>query len=511
MGPCFGTDLVCQSTTASTNPTALWEGLNRATYVESYIPQAISNHATTLSKLSKSLSQLSLLLPSTKLTLILYPTPSLLSTVAKIYALIVRFLLESAKFYKASRLQHSFDSVFRPWKLRFQETYDDIAAQAAQLRQLSNLAAKAELRDIHLELIEYRRVCENMSSQITGMNSAQVSLEALVERKVSEQMALLSSKNNLPSFTLSFPVVFSIEIRNEADSVVTSFVALSTEIRLDLSQQAQTINQIHVNQLLSMPFWQHLPSSGESLEYCESLRRRRSHLSSVVLPQEAELQTWAQQPSSSLLALTGQSQVYQKDFMTGMARIICEQNLPVIWALRFANHWDLDLTPFDILRMLVIQALQLKSSSETCLEGSGRANLNPITLSHLREAASLDDWLKILEQALKNIPRIFILLDGDILSQAASNDRHEATILAELLRTKMATAVKVIVPASNLDTDFVDTLRLQGDCVSIATDVHINRGRHTERSYQARRRVQRVKRRPMSNWMTGYLSKRRRV
>ena len=85
------------------------------------------------------------------------------------------------------------DSVFRPWKLRFQETYDDIAVHAAQLKDLSSLAAKAELRDIHLELIESRRACENMSSQMTTMQSTQMSLEALVERKVSEQMALLSS------------------------------------------------------------------------------------------------------------------------------------------------------------------------------------------------------------------------------------------------------------------------------------------------------------------------------
>ena len=260
-----------------------------------------------------------------------------------------------------------------------------------------------------------------------------------------------------------------------------------------------------------MPFWQHLPSSGESLEYCESLRRHRLNLSAIVFPQEAELQMWAQQPSSNLLAMTGHSQVLQKDFMSGMALHIRGQNLPIVWALRFANHWDLDITSIDILRMLVIQALQLRSSSDAHLDGFGRTNLNHVTLSHLKEAASLDDWLKILEQSLKGLSRIFILVDGDLLSQAASNDRHEATILIELLRTKLATAVKILVPASKLDTDYVDSLRLQGDCIGVVTDVHSSRGRQTESSNRTKRRLRNVKRRPTSNWMTGYVVKRRRL
>ena len=153
--------------------------------------QGISNHATTLSKLSKSLSQLSLLLPSANLTLILYPTPALLRTVASIYSLILRFLLESIKFFKASRLQHSLDSLFRPWKLRFQDTYDDIAQRASELKDLLSLAARAELRDVHLSLEESR---QDMNLQIMQVKSAQTSMEALIEKKVSEQTQLIEKK-----------------------------------------------------------------------------------------------------------------------------------------------------------------------------------------------------------------------------------------------------------------------------------------------------------------------------
>jgi len=109
----------------------------------------------------------------------------------------LRFLLESVKFYKASRLQHSLDSVFRPWKLRFQDTYDDIALHTSQLKDLSSLAAKAELRDVHLGLVESHRNLEVVNAQIMHMKGAQSSMKALIESKISEQTALLSSTCDL--------------------------------------------------------------------------------------------------------------------------------------------------------------------------------------------------------------------------------------------------------------------------------------------------------------------------
>lgn len=235
------------------------------------------------------------------------------------------------------------------------------------------------------------------------------------------------------------------------------------------------------------------------------MRRRRRNWSPVVLPQEAELQTWAQRQNSSLLAVSGQSQMVQKDFMTDMAHLIRDQNLPVIWALRFANHWDLDLTTTDILRMLVLQALQMNPSSLTGHGDLGREPLHPVRFSHLREAASLEDWLKILERTLKNVPRIFILLDGDLVSQVTRYDRQEATILTELLRNKMAVSVKILVPASNLNKDHVETLKLQGDCVSLFTNAHVSRPRSKAKKPNL------IKRRRVSNYLTGCATKRRRL
>ena len=244
------------------------------------------------------------------------------------------------------------------------------------------------------------------------------------------------------------------------------------EVRLDLSQQKYTIDQIHLNQLLSMSFWQQFPSSGECLEYCLSMRRRRTHYSRLDLPQESQLQRWAEEPKTSLLAVEGHRPIMQKDFMTDIAGLIRRSDLPAVWAFRFPDYWDLDLTVTDIVRMLVLQALQNNPGPLT-------TGANPLTLSHMREAASVRDWVQILARVLSHTPRVFILLDGDLLSQAAKSDRREAATLVELLGTTMTTSVKIMFPVLGIDADFMQKLR--EDCDSLELISYARKGRQKRR------------------------------
>lgn len=48
--------------------------------------------------------------------------------------------------------------------------------------------------------------------------------------------------------------------------------------------------------------------------------------------------------------------------MIDMLDLISGHKLPVIWALRYANHWLSDTNMVDVVRILVLQALQLNAS-----------------------------------------------------------------------------------------------------------------------------------------------------
>lgn len=117
------------------------------------ISKAISHHAETASKLSKSISQIADLLPVHSLHLILYPTPQMQASVARIYVHILNFFLCALKWYKDKRTVHAIKAVFQPWDLKFRQEYEAIAAESQQIGRLADVAMKSEVRDMRLEVV----------------------------------------------------------------------------------------------------------------------------------------------------------------------------------------------------------------------------------------------------------------------------------------------------------------------------------------------------------------------
>lgn len=199
------------------------------------------------------------------------------------------------------------------------------------------------------------------------------------------------------------------------------------------------------------------------MEYCESMRRRRHKRPRIVLAEEKRLRLWAEEPGSSLLATQGYYPTTQKDFIVEMIQLIRDSQFPMIWALRFPDHWEADITVTDILRTLILQALQINSSVLV-------KTAFPITLPQMREASTQRDWLNLLRQALGGLNRVFIALDMDLLSRVNHHDREEAIELAEALRTGLSTSVKLIASASSFNRQFLDDLQATGDCVRFKMD-----------------------------------------
>lgn len=82
--------------------------------------------------------------------------------------------------------------------------------------------------------------------------------------------------------------------------------------------------------------------------------------------------------------------------MIDLVDLILDSRLPIIWALRFANHWDRSISATDIARTLVLQAMQ--AGADRLLNSAF-----PVTVELLREAASLDEWIAILNHLLSDI------------------------------------------------------------------------------------------------------------
>jgi hypothetical protein len=136
--------------------------------------KAITNHAENASKLAKALDQIANLLPQHSLLLILYPTPQMQLSVARLYTHIMNFFLSSLKWYKEHRAKHVLTALLQPWDLKFKEGFNVIASEAQQIRQLADVAMKSELRTT-------RQGVELVMSEVRELKGKNQRLQRLVE------------------------------------------------------------------------------------------------------------------------------------------------------------------------------------------------------------------------------------------------------------------------------------------------------------------------------------------
>lgn len=186
------------------------------------------------------------------------------------------------------------------------------------------------------------------------------------------------------------------ELRDTHLEISLTGQAIQNKMQSDLQASEDIICKVQLAQTLSAPFLEKLPTSGESLRYCQSMRQQRRIRSNLILPNATDLQKWADQKYSSFLVTESSTSQAAKNFLVEILQAIREARFPVLWALRFANYWDSSLTCIDILRMLVLQALQINPDALTM--GS-----NPITMTRLREVVDEVDWLLILNRALQGV------------------------------------------------------------------------------------------------------------
>ncbi|KAL1631197.1 hypothetical protein SLS56_004444 [Neofusicoccum ribis] len=128
--------------------------------------QAITNHEDMTKQLSKASSIVADLLPKTKLTLILYPTEPIREAVALLYSRILGFILNAVRWYRQGRLKHAWNALANPWALSFKDDMDEIGDVARTVESLSKGAAKAELRETHLELMQTRSELQNLTQYV---------------------------------------------------------------------------------------------------------------------------------------------------------------------------------------------------------------------------------------------------------------------------------------------------------------------------------------------------------
>jgi hypothetical protein len=362
------------------------------------------------------------------LALMLYPTELMSKAVAYLYAQIIKFMVQAMKWYKQGKFLHTFSAISKPWTLNFKNNVKDIAAQSRYIDELSSTASKAELRDTHLELLVTR----------AEVREARIEIRSLVD--------LVNARaNQLLQTTLGKCIIYG----KLSTNLCIATGALQSQVRLNVYSERDAISSNQLSQIASLSIFEALPSSQNTLSYCQSLQRRKRGPRNPPRLQISLLDLWATSPQSSLLLLDHSFGSPSKYLFIDMVRLFMASSKPVIWALRFADYWDTELPPAAILRMLVIQVLQPNQSSLA-------QPPNALTSTHFETATSDMDWLHLLNQSLSCLPQIFIAIDAALLAAATGNSTYRASRwLQTFLDTVKATSVKIFVESSAVDSDYI--------------------------------------------------------
>lgn len=138
-----------------------------------------------------------------------------------------------------------------------------------------------------------------------------------------------------------------------------------------------------------------------------------------------------------------------RDFLVGIVNLVRTTKLPILWALRFADFLERDISCTNIVQALLLQAIQINPHALA-------TEHHPITVAHLREAVDEVDWLNLLNRALEGVPKLYIVLDGDLLGHATTYDRYLATRwLKNLAKLSQGTIIKIFIASNNIDANYI--------------------------------------------------------
>jgi hypothetical protein len=139
------------------------------------------------------------------------------------------------------------------------------------------------------------------------------------------------------------------------------------------------------------------------------------------------LASWSAPPESAILLVQGSlsMKVETLAVATSMAELAQSEQITVLWALQNADpDRSVETTPAQLMKYLVMQALRLNHDTVN----------NRISQSfdqtYIASAHTVQHWTSILGNALRGVPRVYVLIDLDLMDL-----ENPSTTIAVLLRS----------------------------------------------------------------------------
>ena len=141
----------------------------------------------------------------------------------------------------------------------------------------------------------------------------------------------------------------------------------------------------------------------------------------------SELKNWAGGSGPPTLVLHAQPRAQEsvRIIITAAVTALKDRGLPVIWYLADSTT-DADTQPIEILKTLVLQAIELSPEQLVQAEPD---NLNPDKLS---DSHSRDEWLSLLVLILRRLETCFMVLEAEDVARKPGGPEVLQSLLDDL-------------------------------------------------------------------------------
>ena len=215
-----------------------------------------------------------------------------------------------------------------------------------------------------------------------------------------------------------------------------------------LLQTQRGTSEIQVALIISAASQNDLPEPAYSLRYCKAIQKR--HKITKVAQRgcawnNGPLLAWNATEASSLLFIRGSltARVETKSLAIDLIDLIQSAQAPLLWTLKANEEPSKTEVPSTrVLKYLTMQALRIASTEIRELVSS---NFNA---ARIQSASTEEEWLEILACVLAVLPRVYIVIDADMLAASYGETKSFEKIfrlLDAFIRRPHSGTIKIVL------------------------------------------------------------------
>ncbi|CAD0031426.1 unnamed protein product [Aureobasidium pullulans] len=364
-----------------------------------FVLMGVVNHSELLTKFATAFSEIGEALDSALCAARLYGTADLQTHISELYLQIMRFLEKAVKWYSQNTFKRVVSSMGRPWALSWKENVDSIHASVAKVKDKSQTAMYAELRDTHISVQNTERYVQKSGLSIQDIHQIVISHGGKID-------LLSDAMRDVPDL-----------IRQVLSEAMATH-ALATRISEDTNNVKLGVQDLQVSSILTG-----LAPGVDLAQVLVDIQIliRRNRFPQSLLRNDGGLRRsvahWAQDQKSSLLVLQAKfaDQMMMKTIMLDLIEAPHRPFCSLIFALPKVMGEG--------------SSKALKTNSDFLVNQPGG-----LQSAKYHSAHSPEEWMHLLGQILSSIPMSYLILDTSALYEQYKDKSERFSRIIGLFR-----------------------------------------------------------------------------